>query len=108
MLKNKHRIKVGEGMIGWCVANNRARIALDVGMDAVRFDNPELPDIRSECALPLRSRSKVLGALTVQSNETSAFDQDTITALQTMADQVAIGLENARLFTSCPGKKNGK
>ena len=68
-------------------------------MDAVRFDNPELPKTRSESALPLRYRNRVIGALTVQSSEPSAFDQDIITVLQTMADQIAIALENAYLFS---------
>jgi hypothetical protein len=46
----------------------------------------------------MRSRDKVLGALSVQSKEPEAFNQDTITVFQTMADQVAIALENAQLF----------
>lgn len=98
MLENKHRIKIGEGMIGWCVENNQARIVLDVGSDAVRFENPELPDTRSEGALPLHSRDRVIGALTIQSKEAAAFDQEFITVLQTMADQIAIALENAELI----------
>lgn len=98
MLESGHRLKVGDGMIGWCIANAQARIASDVGDDAVRFDNPNLPETRSECALPMRSRGQVIGALTVQSKEPVAFNQDTITVLQTMADQVAIALENAQLY----------
>jgi len=98
MLERGHRLKVGEGMIGWSVAHTEARIALDVGADAVRFDNPDLPETRSEGALPLRSRGQVLGALTVQSREEAAFDQDTLVVLQTMADQVAVALDNAALF----------
>lgn len=100
MLARGHRLKIGEGMIGWSVANAEARIALDVGKDAVRFDNPDLPDTRSEVAIPLRSRGRVLGALSAQSTEEAAFNPDTITVLQTMADQVAIALDNARLFTA--------
>ena len=86
-------------MIGWSIARAEARIALDVGEDAVRFENPDLPETRSEGALPLRSRGRVLGALTVQSTEEAAFDQNIITALQTMADQIAVALDNAELFT---------
>ena len=98
MIANAHRIKIGEGMIGWSIANAQSRIALDVGEDAVRFDNPALPDTRSEGALPLRSRGRVLGALTIQSALRSAFDEATITSLQTMADQIAVALDNAELF----------
>ncbi len=98
MLADAHRIKIGEGMIGWSIANTQSRIALDVGEDAVRFDNPNLPNTRSEGALPLRSRGRVLGALTIQSTMQSAFDEETITTLQTMTDQIAIALDNAELF----------
>jgi GAF domain-containing protein/HAMP domain-containing protein len=98
MLARSHRRRIGEGMIGWSVANAQARIALDVGADAVRLVTTELPNTRSEAALPLRSRGRVLGALTVQSDQSAAFDQDTIVVLQTMADQVAVALDNARLF----------
>lgn len=98
MLKRNHRIKIGEGMIGWCIANAKARIALDVGDDAVRFENPELPDTRSEGALPLRSRGRVIGALTVQSAQPAAFTPEIITTLQTMADQIAVAIDNAELF----------
>jgi GAF domain-containing protein len=98
MLARSHRIKIGEGMVGWCVANGEARIALDVGEDAVRLATADLPDTRSEAALPLRARGHVVGALTVQSDRPAAFDQEIITVFQSMADQVAVALENARLF----------
>jgi GAF domain-containing protein len=98
MLARGHRIKVGEGMVGWSVAHAQARVALEAEEDAVRLATVELPDTRSEAALPLHSRGQVLGALTVQSTQPGAFDQDTMVALQIMADQVAVALDNARLF----------
>ena len=76
-------------MIGWCVANKQARIALDVGEEAVRFSNPLLPETRSELALPLICRDQVIGAMTVQSDHAAAFTADDVTVLQTMADQLA-------------------
>ena len=66
--------------------------------DTVRLVTSELPDTRSEAALPLRSRGQVVGALTVQSDQPGAFDEDALAALQAMADQVAVALDNARLF----------
>jgi GAF domain-containing protein len=57
-----------------------------------------LPDTRSEAALALRSRGQVLGALTVQSDQPGAFDEQTVAVLQTMADQVAVAIDNARLY----------
>jgi GAF domain-containing protein/HAMP domain-containing protein len=98
MLTRGHRIRIGEGMVGWSVAHGEPRVAEEAGADTVRLATPELPDTRSEAALPLRSRGEVLGALTVQHTKPEAFDQDTITVLQTMADQVAVTLANARLF----------
>ncbi len=98
MLDREHKIAIGTGMIGWCVENAEARVALDVGDDAVRFQNPDLPETRSEGALPLRSRGRVLGALTIQSAEEAAFDEAILTTLQAMTDQVAVALDNAELF----------
>jgi len=98
MLARGHRIRVGEGMVGWSIAHAEARIALEAGADAVHLATAELPDTRSEAALPLRSRGQVLGAITVQHTEPGAFDREAIVMLQTMADQVAVALDNARLF----------
>jgi GAF domain-containing protein len=94
----RHRIHLGSGMIGWCIANQQPRIALEAGEDRVRLSTPELSDTRSEAALPLRSRGKVLGALTVQSTLPHAFNKDNIAVFQVMGDQVGIVLENARLY----------
>ena len=98
MLADKHRLKIGEGMIGWAIKQKEARIALDVGADAVQFENPHLPETRSESAIPLRTRGRVLGAITVQSSEEAAFTPEIITTLQTMADQIAIAFDNAELL----------
>jgi PAS domain S-box-containing protein len=99
MVESKHRLEVGgTSMIGWCVANKRARIALDVGEEAVRFDNPHLPETRSELALPLISRGEAIGALTIQSTREAAFAEEDVTTLQTMADQLANAVQNARLL----------
>jgi PAS domain S-box-containing protein len=99
MLKNGHKLPIGNtSMVGWCLANQRARIALDVGEDAVRFSNPLLPGTRSELALPLISRGQALGALGIQSNGEAAFTQEDIETFQTMADQLANAILNARLY----------
>jgi GAF domain-containing protein len=99
MLAQGHRLEVGgESMIGQCVATGEPDVQLDVGEAAVRFDNPLLPETRSELALPLRVRERVIGALTVQSERANAFDDTSVSLLQTMADQVAVAIDNARLF----------
>lgn len=94
-----HRLEIGgKSMVGDAIARKVARVALDVGQEAVRFDNPLLPHTRSEIALPLLVGDRVIGALDVQSTEEAAFDEENIQILQSMANQVAIALENARLF----------
>lgn len=99
MLARGHKLALGgSSMIGQCVARNEARIALDVGKEAVRFDNPVLPLTRSEMALPLRVRGQVIGAMSVQSVRAAAFDESDVVVMQTMADQVAVAIDNARLF----------
>jgi signal transduction histidine kinase len=100
MLRRGHQLQVGSNsMIGWCIANQKARIALDVGNEAVRFDNPLLPDTRSELALPLIGRGEMLGALGIQSVAEAAFNEEEIAIFQTMADQLASAISNARLYS---------
>jgi PAS domain S-box-containing protein len=99
MLDRGHRLKVGEeGVVGHVTGVGEPRVALDVGEDAAFFDNPDLPDTRSEVALPLRARDQIIGALDVQSVEPDAFSQEDVEVLQILADQVAVAISNARLF----------
>jgi GAF domain-containing protein len=69
-----------------------------VGADAAFFDNPDLPDTRSEMALPLRVGESVIGVLDVQSTEAEAFTDEDAAVLQSLADQIAVAIENARLY----------
>ncbi len=95
----KHRLEIGgKSMVGTAIASRQARIALDVGAEPVRFENPILPNTRSEIALPLMVGERAIGALDVQSTQEAAFNEEDIITLQGMANQVAIALENARLF----------
>lgn len=99
MLATGHRLVVGgDSLIGWVTANQQARAAEDVSEDVIRFKNPLLPLTRSELALPLLNGQDLLGALTIQSVEPDAFDQDDIQILQGIADGLAIALHNANLF----------
>jgi GAF domain-containing protein/HAMP domain-containing protein len=99
MLLRGHRLRVGEeGVVGYVAGRGEARVALDVGEDAVHFDQPDLPGTRSEVALPLRARGEILGVLDVQSREAEAFSEEDVAVLQTLADQTAMAISNARLF----------
>jgi GAF domain-containing protein len=97
MLARGHRLKVGEkGLVGFVSSTGKPRVALDTGADAVFFNNPDLPDTRSEIALPLRAGENIIGVLDVQSTEQSAFSQEDVNILSTLADQVSIAIQNAR------------
>ena len=99
MLARGHKLKVGEeGIVGYVAATGDARIALDVEADAVFLNNPDLPGTRSEVALPLKVRGQVIGVLDIQSTQESAFSEENVAIFQTMADQVALAIANARLL----------
>ena len=121
MLQQGHKLRVGgQSMIGWSVAHGQSRIALDVGKEPVRFDNPLLPDTRSEMALPLIARAPdtgtmrateavagtalatapvaVIGAMTVQSRLAGAFTEQDLAILQIITGQLANAIQNARLL----------
>lgn len=99
MVERGHSLTIGmQGIVGYAATQKKPRIALDVGTDAAFFNNPDLPLTRSEVALPLLIRNKVLGVLDIQSDRPQAFNMDDIDVLQTLSDQIAIAIENARLL----------
>jgi GAF domain-containing protein/HAMP domain-containing protein len=99
MLLRDHKLEVGKvGLVGYVTGTGKPRIALDVGEDAVHFANPDLPETRSELALPLVSGETILGALDVQSKRPNAFDQNDLAILQTMADQIALAIDHAQVI----------
>ena len=91
MLARRHQLKVGGiGIVGYVSQSGRPRIALDTGSDAVFFNNLDLPNTRSEIALPLLYGEKILGVLDVQSTVPSAFKDEDINLLSTLANQITI------------------
>ncbi len=99
MIEKGYSLSVGKvGIVGFTTGTGKPRIALDVGDDQVHFANPDLPETRSEMALPLQASEQIIGALDVQSKDPDAFDDEDILVLQTMADQLAVAIENARLI----------
>ncbi len=99
MLARGHRLPVeASSIVGYAASRGEARIALDVGDEAIYFNNPDLPETRSEMAIPLRVGERVTGVLDIQSRETNAFAQEDIDILRILSDQIAIAIENARLF----------
>jgi PAS domain S-box-containing protein len=99
MLERGHKLHIGRtSIVGYVAMTGEPRIALDVGEDAVYFDNPDLQATRSEMSLPLKIREDITGILDVQSTDPGAFSIADIETLQIMADQIALAIENARLF----------
>ena len=98
MLERNHRLRLGVGVVGFCAQTGQPRIALDVGADAIFFNNPDLPNTRSEVALPMNSRGNTIGVLDVQSTEAAAFSGEDLQVLTALANQVSIAMENTRLL----------
>ena len=99
MIENDHKLRVGEvGIVGRVSATGEPRITLNTGDDAVFFNNPYLPQTRSEMALPLKVENNVIGVLDVQSDQPQAFNEEDIAIMQVMADQLATAIERTRLL----------
>jgi GAF domain-containing protein/HAMP domain-containing protein len=98
MLARGHKLELGQGIVGYVAKTGVHRIALDVGLDSVYFTNADLPNTRSEMALPLTIRNQSIGALDVQSEKSSAFSESDAKNLSILADQISIAIENAQLF----------
>ena len=100
MLARGLQLEVGiQGIVGAAAYQNQVRIVMDVNEDKHYYKNPDLPLTRSEAAIPLTARGKVIGILDIQSTEISAFQQDDVEVLQTLADQIGLAIQNARLIT---------
>ncbi|MEW6567813.1 MAG: GAF domain-containing protein, partial [Chloroflexota bacterium] len=99
LLARKHRLAVGSAsMIGWVTANQQPRVAGDVGKDPFHFKNPLLPGTRAEAAVPILVGTRLLGALDVQSTQPDAFAETDVRALEAIASELAIALDNIRLL----------
>jgi GAF domain-containing protein len=100
MLERNHKLRVGQvGIVGYAAGTAKPRIALDTGEDAIYFNNPDLPETRSEMALPLiQTGGQIIGVLDIQSTEPNAFNREDIEILITLADQVSMAIANALLY----------
>lgn len=99
MIQRGFKTEIGrQGMVGYAAYQRRPRIAQDVSTDPAYLHVPELAETRSEVALPLVARNRVIGVLDIQSDEPNAFKFDDIYTLQNMADQIALAMDNAILL----------
>jgi signal transduction histidine kinase len=93
------RIRVGrEGLVGWVAGNGRHLLVNDVLQDSRYIPHDLVSQTCSELDLPLRAGRRLIGVLSLQSDQTAAFDKEDIPFLQSLADQAAIAIDNASLY----------
>jgi GAF domain-containing protein/HAMP domain-containing protein len=93
-----HSLKLGEGSVGKVAVRGEAFLAEDVNEVSDFVRNPLLPKTQSELAVPIRKRDVTLGVLDMQNEEIGGFSEEDLTLMQSIADQIAVAVENARLF----------
>ena len=93
------RLKIGQqGIVGWVAGHGESLLVQDVSQEPRYVSNEVLPHTRAELAVPLKLGDDVMGVLDVQSDQLYAFDDDDLFILQTLADQTALAIRNARNF----------
>jgi GAF domain-containing protein len=99
LLERRHSLEVGsQSVIGRVTAASEAVVARAGSADSVHKRNEFLQETRVEAAFPLRVGSEVIGALDLQSKFVDAFRVEDVPIFQALADSIAIGIDNARLF----------
>lgn len=99
LLARGHRLGVGSvSVIGQVTTTGKSVIARDIASSEVHRRNEFLPDTRSEVAIPLLFGDTIIGALDVQSKQSDTFTEDQVKVLQILATQIAVAIENARLY----------
>jgi signal transduction histidine kinase len=93
------RLKVGkEGIVGWVASTGEPLLVPDVSQEPRYYQVSDIIETRSELAVPLRTKNEIIGVLDVQSKHLNAFDESDVVVLQSLANQAAIAIENARLY----------
>lgn len=93
------RIQISEGGLnGRAIQQNMAILSADVQQDSDYREDPDLTQTRSELVVPLRVGQEIIGTLDVHSQHVDAFSDEDVIVLQSLGDQIAIAIENARLY----------
>jgi putative methionine-R-sulfoxide reductase with GAF domain len=99
MLSRKHRLPMGQGLVGQAAQTNAVIMVPDTSQDPNWLPNPLLPDTKAEIAVPISIGDQVLGVLDIQHNIVNGLSEQDKTLLQSIANQVAIAIKNAQSFT---------
>jgi diguanylate cyclase (GGDEF)-like protein/PAS domain S-box-containing protein len=93
------RFKVGgKGMVSWVAQTGEPLLANDVSQEPHYLPDELLPETKSELVVPLKVEDRVVGVLDVNGDKLNAFDENDVFVLQTLAGQISIAIENARLY----------
>lgn len=99
LINRSYRLPVGSrSVVGWVTLNNMHRIVSETSSDPLFLQDELLPQTRSEACVPLAVGSHVMGALDVQSTSANAFSEPDLAVLQTLANQIASGIQNLRML----------
>lgn len=99
LLSRGHKLGVGSvSVVGQAAEQRQVVIARDTSESVIHRENVFLEETRSELAIPLILGNRIIGVLDVQSKEYQIFDENKVVALQTLADQITIAIENTRLY----------
>ena len=99
MKAQKHAVVIGSNTaVGKVAESAEPTLLNDTEQDPLYRPNPLLLDTRSEVAIPLRIGTRTVGVIDIQSTQSHAFSQDDISVLQSLADQVAVAIDNARSY----------
>jgi signal transduction histidine kinase/DNA-binding response OmpR family regulator len=100
LVESQHTLVVEEGssIIGQVCHSGEPLIVNDISQNPTHKPHPLLQETKAELGIPLKIGNRVTGALDVQSIQANVFTEDDVAVLQTLADQIAIALDNARSF----------
>ncbi len=98
MLDRGHAVRMGQGLVGRAAETNLVVLVPDTAQAENWLPNPLLPDTKAEIAVPISIGDTVLGVLDVQDDEVDGLSQTDANLLQSIANQVAVALQNTRTY----------